>query len=400
MADTGQITVPVRPRNMDRGSSAYGDPTSCAIDIDSVPMPEQCSYLVRGKRRCKRTAVQAAGFEETLCSVHQPQALAQSHALSILSVKLAEAKLGDGPCAPAAATEAAVRAPGSKPRVSSSQNRMRNPLSVPPPETDRCTAFMEQYPNPDLPVLVDAGCAQGKFLRALASARDQWWAGTPGCNLLGVELRGWCVDSAMATVPPCHSPPLQYFEGNINSALLPLLCCPRTSASPGDVTGPGADDAPTIPTIPMAPAPALPHSVDTAVSAAVARPRQLRGVLIQFPDPWAKAKTRRRRILQPELAAAIVDNLEDGVGFVYISTDCADLAVEMAGVLDGFGQLDRSSDGLDPNGGPSRWLRGNPFGVLSEREEVCGELGRRVFRALYTKRQRGGTTDNPAPQSQ
>lgn len=60
--------------------------------------------------------MQAAGFEETLCSVHQPQALAQSHALSILSVKLAEAKLGDGPCAPAAATEAAVRAPGSKPR--------------------------------------------------------------------------------------------------------------------------------------------------------------------------------------------------------------------------------------------------------------------------------------------
>ena len=37
---------PKRPRNMDRGSSAYGDPTSCAIDIDSVPMPEQCSYLV------------------------------------------------------------------------------------------------------------------------------------------------------------------------------------------------------------------------------------------------------------------------------------------------------------------------------------------------------------------
>ena len=252
-------------------------------------------------------------------------------------------------------------------RVSSSQRRMRNPLSVPPPEMDRCTTFMERYPNPDLPVLVDAGCAQGKFLKALqALARGQWWAGASGCNLLGVELRGWCVDSAMETVPPGHSPPLQYFEGNINSALLPLLCCPRTSRSP---------------TIPAVPVPT--HSADAAESAAVGRPRprQLRGVMIQFPDPWAKAKTRRRRILQPELAAAIVDNLEDGVGFVYISTDCADLAVEMADVLDGFGELelDRSSDGQDPNSpngcngpqfGSSRWLRGNPFGVLSEREEV------------------------------
>ena len=127
---------------------------------------------------------------------------------------------------------------------------MRNPLSVPPPEMDRCTTFMERYPNPDLPVLVDAGCAQGKFLKALqALGRDQWWAGAAGCNLLGVELRGWCVESAMETetLPPEHPSPLQYFEGNINSALLPLLRCPRTSrsASPGDA-----------PTIPAAPAPA------------------------------------------------------------------------------------------------------------------------------------------------
>ena len=69
---------------------------------------------VRGRRRCKRTAAQATGYDETLCSVHQPEALAQSHALS---TKLAEAKLGGGgPHAEAGMAEAPARAPGSKPR--------------------------------------------------------------------------------------------------------------------------------------------------------------------------------------------------------------------------------------------------------------------------------------------
>ena len=136
----------------------------------------------------------------------------------------------------------------------------------------------------------------------------------------------------------------------------------------------------------------------------------LHGVTIQFPDPWAKTKTKRRRILQPDLAALVVSRLETG-GFLYFSTDCAGVARDMELVMEphcSSGVLRRAvsespvsvsleSDGHGESGGvpPTRvvatrntvlpWLPFNPFGVPSERERVCSELGRPVYRALYWK---------------
>ena len=161
------------------------------------------------------------------------------------------------------------------------------------------------------------------------------------------------------------------------------------------------------------------HSVHNSLSVLLDRPAAptLRGITIQFPDPWAKAKTKRRRILQPSLAEMFVNRLAPD-GFVYFSTDCAGVAKDMELVMDNHcasGVMRRatvlaparasvsSADAEDGSGGADRsvaaiatgcasaaealsqWLPFNPFGVPSERERVCGELGRPVYRALYYK---------------
>jgi hypothetical protein len=175
------------------------------------------------------------------------------------------------------------------------------------------------------------------------------------------------------------------------------------------------------------------HSVHNSLSVLLDRPSAppLHGATIQFPDPWAKTKTKRRRILQPSLAEMLVDRLEPG-GFVYFSTDCAGVAKDMEQVMESHcrsGVVRRatvlatahaagvaavaSTDADDSTGDAiaapgadggdaevdvtatsslgsaagvvSPWLPINPFGVPSERERVCGELGRPVYRALYYK---------------
>lgn len=152
-------------------------------------------------------------------------------------------------------------------------------------------------------------------------------------------------------------------------------------------------------------------SVHNSLAVLLDRPTAppLHGVTIQFPDPWAKTKTKRRRILQPDLASLVVGRLERD-GFLYFSTDCAGVARDMELVMEphcSSGALRRAvfespvcgsleSDGPGESGVPptrivaSRntallWLPFNPFGVPSERERVCGELGRPVYRALYWK---------------
>ena len=53
--------------------------------------------------------------------------------------------------------------------------------------------------------------------------------------------------------------------------------------------------------------------------------RVLDSVHVLFPDPWPKVRQRRRRLIRPDVVAALTDRLTTG-GTLHIATDLADYA--------------------------------------------------------------------------
>ena len=64
----------------------------------------------------------------------------------------------------------------------------------------------------------------------------------------------------------------------------------------------------------------------------------LAGVRIWFPDPWLKNKQRHRRLVRPEVVAALVDRLRLG-GTLHLATDIADYAAHAQAVVAGEPRL-------------------------------------------------------------
>jgi len=158
------------------------------------------------------------------------------------------------------------------------------------------------------------------------------------------------------------------------------------------------------------------------------------GVCIQFPDPWAKAKHRRRRLAGPDVCLALAASPACGPGcWAYVSSDVPDCVTMAAAELSaaGFAPWQRPGGGggdssssttgggeacprflgglaplLDPSGSAAGegvasngaagagvggagggLLARNPLGpgCGSEREAVCEQLWRKVYRILFTK---------------
>lgn len=65
----------------------------------------------------------------------------------------------------------------------------------------------------------------------------------------------------------------------------------------------------------------------------------LREIHVFFPDPWPKLRHRARRLLQPDVVAALVDRLEPGTGVLHVATDWADYAAHVVAVLAGEPRL-------------------------------------------------------------
>lgn len=59
----------------------------------------------------------------------------------------------------------------------------------------------------------------------------------------------------------------------------------------------------------------------------------LAGIRVYFPDPWTKRRNHHRRLVRPDVIAALVDRLRAG-GFLHLATDIADYAESMAAVCD------------------------------------------------------------------
>jgi tRNA (guanine-N7-)-methyltransferase len=69
----------------------------------------------------------------------------------------------------------------------------------------------------------------------------------------------------------------------------------------------------------------------------------LAGVYILFPDPWPKARHRKRRLIQPAFVSLLAGRLVRG-GFVHCATDWAPYAAQMLAVLSAEPSLRNTRD--------------------------------------------------------
>lgn len=172
------------------------------------------------------------------------------------------------------------------------------------------------------PLLLDIGCARGRFLLRMAEAEPSW-------NYLGVEIRDPLVEEANRLASEADLTNLHYEFCNAMLWLDQLL----------------AD---------------VPRST-------------LKKVAIQFPDPWFKKRHAKRRMVNDELVACIARRLAPG-GIVFVQTDIEFLAVEMFALFRGNENFEEEL------------IERNPFPVRTEREKAVEDKELPVFRTMFVRR--------------
>jgi tRNA (guanine-N7-)-methyltransferase len=104
--------------------------------------------------------------------------------------------------------------------------------------------------------------------------------------------------------------------------------------------------------------------------------RSVDEIWLFFPDPWHKARHRKRRLLTPEFAALLASRMKPG-GIWRIATDWADYAEGMRQVLDSA----PCYANLHPNGWAPRW-DGRP---ITHFEQRGLDAGRQIFDLAYRR---------------
>ena len=176
------------------------------------------------------------------------------------------------------------------------------------------------FADPERPLLLDIGCARGRFLLRMAEAEPSW-------NYLGVEIREPLVEEANRIAAERGLTNVHYQFCNAMLWLDRLL-------------------------------EALPAGL-------------LQMVTIQFPDPWFKKKHAKRRMVNEEMIDTIARHLAKD-GCVFVQTDIEFLAEEMF-------DLFRS----DKRFGETK-IDENPVAIKTERERAVEEKKLPVFRSMFT----------------
>lgn len=195
--------------------------------------------------------------------------------------------------------------------------RFQQPISIP--------NWQEIYDNCDRPIHLDIGCARGRFLLEMAQQN-------PDVNYLGIEIRQPLVDLANRERDELELTNLHYLFGNMNSSAGVVL-----ESLPQD---------------------------------------SLEAIFVQFPDPWFKKKHNKRRVVQPDLVAVLVDYLAEK-GTVFLQSDIAEVAVEMRDRFKADSRLIQQHN--------EEWLEQNPLPVATERELYVLNQSLPVYRVLLQK---------------
>jgi len=206
-----------------------------------------------------------------------------------------------------------------------SRRRVRqhvNPFSYRGPVT--APRWEETFPNPDLPLEVDVGCAHGDFLIERARA-------TPESNFLGLEIRKPMVERTNAKLARESMDNVRLLQCNANQAWRELFAG-----------------------------------------------RPLRRVYVHFPDPWFKAKHHKRRVVQPDFVAAIRETLEPGGEFRFM-TDYQSYAEDVR-------ELMSTQEGFENRYGADAQAPEREEGFpLTHREEWHSSQGHPVYRYVWTR---------------
>jgi tRNA (guanine-N7-)-methyltransferase len=197
-----------------------------------------------------------------------------------------------------------------------------NPLAPFYRQTPKPVVLDDIFANPALPLHLDIGCARGRFILRMAEAVPDW-------NFLGVEIRHPLVDEANEIAAEKGLTNLHYVFCNA------MLWLDRL-----------------IEEIPAG---------------------RLQMATIQFPDPWFKKKHAKRRMVNEELVATVVEKLAPG-GQIFVQTDIEFLADEMFGLFRQPIELNEVR------------VEENPFPVKTEREKAVEDKGLPVYRRKFTKR--------------
>lgn len=196
-----------------------------------------------------------------------------------------------------------------------------NPLSPYYRQEPESIDISAVFADPTRPLLLDIGCARGRFLLKMAEVDPAW-------NYLGVEIREPLVDEANRLAEDAGLGNLHYAFCNA------MLWLDRLIANIPD----GA----------------------------------LRAVTIQFPDPWFKKRHAKRRMVNAELVAAVVNKLAVG-GRIFVQTDIEFLAEEMFELF----RADKRLGEIE--------ISENPFPVRTEREKAVEDKDLPVYRSLFTR---------------
>lgn len=178
------------------------------------------------------------------------------------------------------------------------------------------------FANPGLPLLLDIGCARGRFLLKIAEIDKTQ-------NFLGIEIREPLVIEANRLAKEANLDNIHYEFCN---ALLNLD-----------------------------------KSLDKLPKGL------LQTVTIQFPDPWFKKKHAKRRMVNRELVETVVAHLAEN-GKIFVQTDIEFLAEEMFALFRANEKLREIE------------ITENPFSVKTEREKAVEDKELPVYRRIFQKK--------------
>lgn len=97
-----------------------------------------------------------------------------------------------------------------------------------------------------------------------------------------------------------------------------------------------------------------------------------------FPDPWFKAKHHKRRVLEPAVLSVVASQLRPG-GELHVATDVFELALAALEEVE-------ADEGFENLAGSWRFMRDNPYGACSRREQTTVARGQRVWRMIWRRR--------------
>lgn len=197
-----------------------------------------------------------------------------------------------------------------------------NPLSPFYRQEPEPLAYNRLFADTSKPLLLDIGCARGRFLLRMAEA-------DPSRNYLGVEIREPLVAEANRLAKEAGLANLHYSFCNAMLWLERLL-------------------------------EGLPEGI-------------LEVVTIQFPDPWFKKKHAKRRMVNPEMVETIASQLRPG-GLVFVQTDIEFLAEEMFEHFRASGKFTEQT------------TVENPFPIKTEREKAVEDKQLPVYRRLFVRK--------------